>query len=178
MTEIQDSALELGTGFTATKEQTKMADIQIVLFELADIKYGVNVNQVQGVIDNMDITKVPNSPFYVEGVTNLRGEIIPVIDLRKKFNIPERDPDKGFNVIIVSQRSVTVGFTVDKVNVVMDISGEDIDEVPDVVSDAEEDSILGVARNDDYLIVLIDLLRVVGALNKSFLDKVVTESRV
>jgi len=172
MAEMQDSSLELGGVYHTSKDTKTKADIQIVLFELADIRYGVNVNQVQGVIDTMEITKVPNSPFYVEGVTNLRGEIIPVIDLRKKFNIEDRDPDKGFNVIIVSQANVTVGFTVDKVNVVMDLSGEEIDEVPDVVSDAEEDSILGVARYEDYLIVLIDLLKVVGALDQNFLDKV------
>ena len=147
-------------------------DMQIVLFQLADVHYGVDVGQVQGVVDVQTITKVPNAPYYVEGITNLRGEVITVLDLRKKFGVAERGEGEDFKLVVVGRGTGAVGVTVDAVNVVMDLAGGDIDDIPDLVTDVDEDCFLGVARQEGYLIVLVDLLKVVGSMDTSFLDAV------
>ena len=144
--------------------------MQIVLFQLADVHYGVDVGQVQGVVDVQTITKVPNAPYYVEGITNLRGEVITVLDLRKKFGVAERGEDEDFKLVVVGRGTGAVGVTVDAVNVVMDLDGEDIDDIPDLETDVDEDCFLGVARQEDRLVVLVDLLKVVGSRDTSFLD--------
>ena len=145
-------------------------DMQIVLFQLADVHYGVDVGQVQGVVDVQTITKVPNAPYYVEGITNLRGEVITVLDLRKKFGVAERGEDEDFKLVVVGRGTGAVGVTVDAVNVVMDLDGEDIDDIPDLVTNVNDDCFLGVARQEDRLVVLVDLLKVVGSIDTSFLD--------
>ena len=144
--------------------------MQIVQFKLADISYGVDVTQVQGVVEVEFITKVPNAPIFVEGVTNLRGEVIPVIDLRKKFGSPERGPDEDFKMIVIGRGQRAMGVMVDSVNVVMDISSDEIDEIPNIVTSIDDDGVLGVAKQEDYLIVLLDLLKIVGAIDTSFVD--------
>lgn len=146
------------------------SDMQVVLFELAGKRYGVDVGQVQSVIDMMEITSVPNAPYYVEGVTNLRGEILPVIDLRKKLNIEAREASTHFNTIVVSRGGRAIGFAVDQVNVVMDLAGEAIEDVPSIACGVENDSIFGVAKQDDYLILLIDLFKVSGSLDEDVLN--------
>ena len=155
---------------TSEKNTKVRDDMQIVLFTLADVYYGVDVGQVQGVVDVQTITKVPNAPYYVEGITNLRGEVITVLDLRKKFGVAERGEGEDFKLVVVGRGTGAVGVTVDAVNVVMDLAGEVIDDIPDLVTDVSDDCFLGVARQDDFLIVLVDLLKLVGSIDTSFLD--------
>ncbi len=166
----QSNAQEPDGGQLPEAESTVHEDMQIVLFQLADVYYGVDVGQVQGVVDVQTITKVPNAPYYVEGITNLRGEVITVLDLRKKFGVAERGEGEDFKLVVVGHGTGTVGVTVDAVNVVMDLAGEVIDDMPDLVTDVSEDCFLGVARQEDYMIVLVDLLKVVRSMDTSFLD--------
>ena len=100
---------------------------QIVLFSLNDVLYGTDVNQVREIREVRDITPVPYAPFYVEGVTNLRGEVIPVIDLRKRFRIQEKgEGEKNKTVIVVQgEDKKAVGIVVDSVMEVMDVSQKD-----------------------------------------------------
>ena len=168
VTEVSSIA-DLGSD-VVPDEGVQRSDMQVVLFELAGKRYGVDVGQVQSVIDMMEITSVPNAPYYVEGVTNLRGEILPVIDLRKKLNIEAREAGTHFNTIVVSRGGRAIGFAVDQVNVVMDLAGEAIEDVPSIACGVENDSIFGVAKQDDYLILLIDLFKVSGSLDEDVLN--------
>ncbi len=153
-----------------SSEAPRLSDIQVVLFELSGIKYGVDVGQVQGVVNVMDITKVPKAPHYVEGVTNLRGEVLPVIDLGKRLGLPDREAEE-FNMIVINRNNeAALCFMVDQVNTVMDISSEVIDVVPDVAKSGGDDSVFGVARQEDDLILLIDLLGLADSMNTSFLN--------
>ncbi len=166
----QSDALALDGGQLPEAGSAVREGMQIVLFKLADVYYGVDVGQVQGVVDVQTITKVPNAPYYVEGITNLRGEVITVLDLRKKFGVAERGEGEDFKLVVVGRGTGAVGVTVDAVNVVMDLAGEVIDDMPDLVTDVSEDCFLGVARQEDYMIVLVDLLKVVSSIDTSFLD--------
>jgi purine-binding chemotaxis protein CheW len=154
----------------AQRQRLQRSGMQIVLFKLADIHYGVDVAQVQGVVEVENITQVPNAPSYIEGVTNLRGEVIPIIDLRRKFNMPERDSSEDYKMIVVRHGKDAVGVTVDTVMVVMDLAADVIDEIPGIVAGVDDDSFLGVAKHEDYLIVLLDLIKVVGSIDTSFVD--------
>jgi len=144
--------------------------MQIVLFKLAEVLYGVEVAHVQGVLDIQEITKVPNAPHFVEGVTNLRGEVIPVIDLKKRFDVAAASEEGDNKMMVIGQGKGAVGIIVDAVMEVMDIDNEHIEDVPDLLSNVEADSVLGVAKQEEDLIILLDLMRVVGATNLSFID--------
>ncbi len=137
-------------------------EMQIVLFTLNEVLYGVDVNQVQGVLEVMEITKVPNAPHYIEGVTNLRGDVIPVVDLRKKFGLDYSDEGSDGKMMVIGQGERATGILVDSVMEVLNISNDDVEEVPDVVSTVESDHVLGVAKHKDELVILLDLLNVVG----------------
>lgn len=150
-------------------------DMQIVLFKVSKVNYGVDVAQVQGVLDLPKITEVPNSPYYVEGVTNLRGEVIPVIDLKKRFNISDKISEEDIKMMVIGQGKEAVGITVDAVLEVMDIANEDIEDVPDLFSNVEVDSILGVARQKEDLIILLDLMKMVESTDLSFADSMTPE---
>jgi purine-binding chemotaxis protein CheW len=161
---------ELASEPSAIPEEKKFSDIRIVLFELAGKKYGVDVSQVQGVVDIMNITSIPKAPHYMEGVTNLRGEVLPVIDLRKKLGLQARDPDASFNMIIINTKNKAIGFTVDQVNVVMDIDADDISVVPGIANTGDNDAIFGVAKHEEYLILLVDLLQITGSIDQNILE--------
>lgn len=150
-------------------------DMQIVLFKVSEVNYGVDVAQVQGVLDLPEITEVPNSPYYVEGVTNLRGEVIPVIDLKKRFNISDKSSKEDLKMMVIGQGKEAVGITVDAVMEVMNIANEDIEDVPDILSNVEVDSVLGVAKQKEDLIILLDLMKMVGSTDLSFADSMTPE---
>jgi len=150
-------------------------DMQIVLFKVSEVNYGVDVAQVQGVLDLPEITEVPNSPYYVEGVTNLRGEVIPVIDLKKRFNISDKSLKEDLKMMVIGQGKEAVGITVDAVMEVMNIANEDIEDVPDILSNVEVDSVLGVAKQKEDLIILLDLMKMVGSTDLSFADSMTPE---
>jgi len=137
---------------------------QIVLFSLDGVLYGTDVHQVREVRELQDITPVPYAPFYVEGVTNLRGEVIPVIDLRKRFGIREKDKDERSKIMIVVQDEdkKVVGIIVDSVMEVMSISQNDTERTPDILTTADSDCVLGVAKRGEDLIILLDLQKVVS----------------
>lgn len=124
-------------------------EMQIVLFNLNTVLYGVDVNQVQGVLEIQEITKVPNAPHYIEGVTNLRGDVIPVVDLGKKFGLDNVESESTKKMMIIGQGESATGVLVDAVMEVLNISKDDVDEVPDVVSSEDSDNMLGVAKHNE-----------------------------
>jgi purine-binding chemotaxis protein CheW len=137
-------------------------EMQIVLFNLNTVLYGVDVNQVQGVLEMQEITRVPNAPHYIEGVTNLRGDVIPVVDLGKKFGTGNLESESSKKMMVIGQGESATGVLVDAVMEVLNISKDDVDEVPDVVSTAESDHMLGVAKHNEDLVILLNLMNVVG----------------
>jgi len=139
----------------------KGKEMQIVLFNLNTVLYGVDVNQVQGVLEMQEITRVPNALHYIEGVTNLRGDVIPVVDLGKKFGTDNGESESSKKMMVIGQGESATGVLVDAVMEVLNISKDDV-EVPDVVSTEESDHMLGVAKHNDDLVILLNLMNVVG----------------
>ena len=132
--------------------------MQLVGFGVGLERFGVDILAVQEIIRSTDVTPVPNSPSFVEGVINLRGDIIPVIDLRKRLSLYKAETPIEKNwVLILSIGNRVVGFIVDNVSEVLKIAEEDIDPPPNIViAGLENQYIRGVCEIDNKLLIILD----------------------
>ena len=138
--------------------------IQLVSFNLEQEEYGINVLMVREIIRMLNITRVPNTPAYVEGVINLRGKVIPIISLRRKFDLAEAEYDKRTRIMVMEVVGEMMGFIVDEVSAVIRISEKEIQPPPPVVSSGiEQECMAGVINQADRLLVLLDLERMFSA---------------
>lgn len=123
-------------------EEAKRQDaqlMQLVTFSIGEEEFGVDILRVQEIIRMMDITKVPKAPDFVEGVINLRGNVIPIIDLRKRFGMDARERDKNTRIIVIEINNMIVGFIVDAVSEVLRIPADTVEPPPPVVSGLESE---------------------------------------
>jgi purine-binding chemotaxis protein CheW len=135
-------------------------------FALAQEEYGLEILKVREIIGYMDITAVPQTPHHVKGVINLRGQVIPVIDLRANFGMETTDVTEETCIIVVEisqgDRSFSTGIVVDHVQEVLDISGQDIEEAPQFGSSVDTDFILGMGKIGDSVKILLDIDKVLA----------------
>jgi purine-binding chemotaxis protein CheW len=136
------------------------SDLQIVNFTLDSTNYGVPVDQVREVRDMQAVTPVPGAPSYVEGVTNLRGQIITVIDLRKRLGL-EKGNVEGEKILIIDLEKTAVGVIVDTVTEVSTIKEADIEKNMNVTSTLG-DFVMGVGKQNDHLSVILDITKIVN----------------
>ena len=136
-------------------------EMQMLIFSLESVIYGVNVSQVREVKNFESVTPVPYAPAYVRGVTNLRGEVIPVIDLRKRFGMVS-EKNENTNIMIIVQDKHPVGIMVDSVMEVLTLAKDDIESNPDSLIYDKSEAVLGVAKHDKEIIILLDLLKVIS----------------
>ena len=140
-------------------------ELKVIVFKLGEEEYGIEVNKVQTIERMMPITRVPKTFSFVKGVINLRGVVIPVIDLRGRFGLPESEFSDQTRIIIVTANELEVGFIVDSANDVIDINSDIIDSPPDVVGGVKAKYLRGVARiSEERLLVMLNLSEV---LNRS-----------
>ncbi|MBI5098482.1 MAG: chemotaxis protein CheW [Nitrospirae bacterium] len=145
-------------GNTMVSEQV----LQLVTFTLEKEEYAVNILNVQEINRITEITRVPNAPDYVEGVINLRGKVIPVINLRKKFGLYNKDTDDSSRVIIMDIHGVTYGLVVDSVSEVLRIPADIVEPPPPMASSMSSMFIKGIAKLENRLIILIDIDGLMG----------------
>ncbi|MEE9442639.1 MAG: chemotaxis protein CheW [candidate division Zixibacteria bacterium] len=136
--------------------------LQLVSFKIGSEEYGIDILKVQEINRMPDITKVPQAPHYVDGVINLRGKVIPIINTRRKFNLEEKEEDKDTRIVVVDINGEVIGLVVDSVNEVLRIPGSIVEPPPNVTIDSGANYITGVARLDDRLLILLDLGKLVG----------------
>ena len=136
--------------------------LQLVTFTLRNEEYAVDILNVQEINRITEITQVPNSPSYVEGVINLRGKVMPVINLRKKFGLEDKETDETSRIIIMDIKGVTNGLVVDSVSEVLRIPTDIVEPPPPMSSDVSSKFINGVAKLDNRLIILIDIDELLG----------------
>ena len=140
--------------------------MQLVTFSLDQEEFGVDILKVQEIIRMMEITKVPKSPEFVEGVINLRGKVIPVIDLRSRFGLDSHAYDKDTRIMVIDINKVIVGFVVDAVSEVLRITADTVEPPPPVVAGIESDYISGVGKLKDRLLILLDLDRLLSGTER------------
>lgn len=131
--------------------------IQLVTFTVNNEEFGIDILSVQEINRMTDITKVPNAPEYVEGAINLRGNTIPIIDLRKRLGFDATSTGDAARIVVVELKKLVLGFIVDSVSSVMRVPIDTIEPPPSVVSNMESHYMKGVGKLDDRLIILLDL---------------------
>ncbi len=160
----------MATAVNFKAEESQAELIQLVSFNLDREEFGVCVLKVREIIRMSNVTRVPNTPYYVEGVINLRGKVIPIISLRKKFSLAEKDNDKQTRIIVMDVDGELMGFIVDSVSEVIRVSAGEIQPPPSVVNGGvDQEYLSGVINRADRLLVLLDLERVFSQAEKESL---------
>lgn len=132
-------------------------ELQLVSFKLGDEEFAIDIGRVQEINRMMKITKVPNSPEFIEGVVNLRGKIVPVVNLRERLGLAKKEEDTKTKIIVTDINNSLIGFIVDEVNEVLRISKEIIEPAPTLAVGIEKKLINGVAKLDERLLILLNL---------------------
>ncbi len=138
-------------------------ELQLVSFNIGSEEFGVDILKVQEINRMVEITKVPQAPHYVEGVINLRGKVIPIIDLRKRFSLEAKGYDKNTRIVVVDINGNIMGMIVDAVSEVLRLQSSTIENPPEIVTGVNAEYIKGVAKLEDRLLIFLDLSKVIDA---------------
>lgn len=136
--------------------------LQLVSFSLGNEEFAVDINKIQEINRMMDITKVPKAPEFAEGVINLRGKVIPVMDTRKKLGLPVTEKTKNTRIVVVDVDGMVIGLVVDSVSEVLRLPSSTIEPAPPLVAGIDAEYISGVGKLEDRLLILIDLNRILS----------------
>ena len=131
--------------------------IQLVSFHIGEEEFGVDILKVQEINRMVEVTKVPNSPDYVDGIINLRGKVIPIIDLRRRLGMPAKSYDKDTRIVVVEMDGKIIGFVVDSVSEVLRISKSIVEPPPKMVGSIDSEFITAIGKLEDRLLILLDL---------------------
>ncbi len=131
--------------------------VQLVTFKLGNEEFALDILKVQEINRIVEITKVPKAPDFVEGVINLRGRVIPIVDIRKKFHLNIREATKETRIIVVNIMNKIIGLIVDSVSEVLRINSSTIQPPPPLIAGLDSDYIKGVGKLDERLIILLDI---------------------
>jgi len=151
----------------ANEQQLSGETVHLVCFRLGAEEYGLDIGQVQEINRMMPITRVPRAPSFMKGVVNLRGQLIPIIDLRERFGMATVEPTKATRIVVVEVGHNRVGLIVDGVSEVMKIPVERIDPAPEMLSEAQAGYVKGVGKSGDRLIVLLEAAAVIAGSSEA-----------
>ncbi len=153
----------------ATMSGVQARDLQLVVFDVGQERFGVDIDRVREIIPAQQVTQIPRSPSFVRGVLDLRGVVIPVLDLRERFGMPPGETDVDRRIVVVEMGGQIVGCTVDAVSEVLTLARDAVQPPPAVAATDEAAYLLGVARHGDRLVILLDLDRVLSVIERSAL---------
>ncbi len=160
---------------TATKAARTGETRQLVVFSIADEVYAVDIHQVKEIIRVPEITRVPRTPEFVEGVVNLRGSVIPVIDLRKRLGFEAGEAGRDQRIVVMEMGEQTVGMIVDSVSEVLQVAVEDIEPPSPYVLSIDSQYIVGIAKLEERLVILLDADRVLSAEEREAMAQIAGE---
>jgi purine-binding chemotaxis protein CheW len=146
--------------------------LQLVSFVIGSEEFGVDILYVQEINRMLQITQVPNAPEFVSGIINLRGRVIPVIDLRCRLGLPPKEHDNNTRIIVIEVNGRTIGFIVDAVREVIRIPQNITEAPPEIVSGINSDFIKAVGKLGDKLLILLDLNKVFNADEKELISSI------
>ena len=150
-----------GTNEKNTGNQLSGEVVKVVSFGLGSEEYGVDIGQVQEIIRMVEITHVPRAPRFMEGVINLRGQLVPIIDLRTRFGMQRLEATKSTRIVVTEIGSKRVGMVVDNVSEVLNIPIENVEDAPEMIAGVGTEYIQGVGKVGDRLIIMLDLTMVI-----------------
>ncbi|MGM0602271.1 MAG: chemotaxis protein CheW [Bacillota bacterium] len=146
------------------KAKTSSESQQYIIFFLGSRKFGVNITQTREILDSKKLTSVPDSPEFISGIINLRGSVVPVVDLHVRLNVNQNSEDqKEKKIIIIELENITAGMMVDDVKEIKGLTREEIVNLPELCKNVDSDYIEGVGRADsDELLLLLDLASILS----------------
>ena len=157
--------------------QATIAERQLVVFDLNEEAYGVDIGAVREIIRMQEITRVPRAPRFIEGVINLRGKVIPVVDLRTRFSMPAGERTDQHRIVVVDVVGQDIGMVVDAVTEVSRVSEGSIEPPSAVITTDDSDYLTGIVKTDQKLIILLDIAKVISADETGQLSQVVEEAK-
>lgn len=152
-----------------------MAEKQYVIFKLDEESYGVDIMNVKEIIEYKEAVKVPNALDFVEGIINLRGDIVPIVNLKKRLKTGNTTFTKDTRVIVINMGDKQVGFMVDEASQVMRISEENIEPAPELIAGIDKRYIMGVGKLEDKIVILLDLEYILTEDEKNKIDQLKSE---
>jgi len=151
--------------------KTEQELLQLVSFQLGEEEFGVDILKVQEINRMLEITKVPNSPIFVDGVINLRGKVIPILNLRQRFGLERKEIDKKTRIVVVDIDGKVVGVVVDAVSEVLRLPTDTVEPPPPMVAGIESEYIKGVGKLENRLLILLDLNKLLTTEEKELLNQ-------
>lgn len=139
---------------------------EFVIFRLDGEHYGLNIHNVENIEKRVDITRVPHSKPYVKGLINLRGIVIPVVDLRTRFGLPSIETTDETRIVIINYHELKIGIIVDSSSETLQLNEDDIDMAPAIKSATEEDFVKEIGKHNNRIIMLLDLKKVIGLVDE------------
>lgn len=175
MPEDKESALvTTQRAHDSSQNLTKTPDgeqLQFLTFILAEETYGVDILKVQEIRGWQDVTTIPNAPKHIRGVMNLRGAIVPILDLRRRFDMPEVDLTDNTVVVVVNVMERTIGMVVDAVSDVVDMPTEELRAAPDFGSNIDANFVQGLAPVEDNMVIILNVDDILKSSDLVSLDK-------
>ena len=159
-----------------TNKNETVSEVQMVAFKLEKEEFAVDIQQVREVLKMTRVTPLPQSAHYIEGVINLRGEVIPVVDLRKRFELPVGERGEQTRIIIVEIQNSNVGLIVDSVTEVLRFSSSAIQPPPTRVAGTRTDLIKGVGKVGDRLLIILNLEKIITTEEAISLEEIVIDN--
>ena len=156
---------------TGQHQMTMMSFTQVVSFNLANEEYAIEIEKIKEIILVEGITRVPQMPDYIEGIINLRGNVIPVLDLRKRFGMTGVGIEEETRIVVSRMAEKIIGLIVDSVSQVMKIPNDDIEPPPDTIAGLAGDYLTGVGKVDQRMIMMLDIDKVLSIEELSMLSK-------
>lgn len=134
-----------------------MGEKQYVIFKLGNEAYGVDIMNVKEICEYKESVRVPNTPKFIDGIINLRGDITPIVNLKKRFDLEDTGTNSDTRVIVIGIQNKQVGFVVDEASQVIRISEENMEPAPDLITGVDKKYITGVGKLEDKIVLLLDL---------------------
>jgi purine-binding chemotaxis protein CheW len=152
-----------------------MSTMQQVIFKLDKEEYGLDIMKVITIEKYQEVVKVPNTPEYITGIINLRGGVLPIYCLRKKFNLQEKEPDDNTKIIVTVTNGMKIGFIVDSVQEILNIDEANIEETPKIVTGINRKYIKSIAKIDNRMIIIVDIDLIISEEEQIELGKIIEE---
>ena len=168
---VQNQAVSAGAQSTLAATADSM---QLVSFKLGEETYGIEITKIREIILMGQITQVPETPHYIKGLINLRSTVIPVIDLRARFGLPEGELTDESRIMVLNVGQRTIGIVVDAVSEVLRVSGDQISEAPPTVASLGNEYMTGLVRLEEQLLILLDVDKLFGEEETAAMENAVT----
>ncbi|CCQ94363.1 Chemotaxis protein CheW [[Clostridium] ultunense Esp] len=148
-----------------------MAENQYVVFNLGAEEFGIDIMNVKEIVPYQESVNVPNAPDFIEGIINYRGNVIPIINLKKRFKLGDSEVTKDTRIIVINLEDKEIGFVVDEASQTLRLDDEQIDPTPDIISEVDRRFITGVGKvGEDRLLILLDLHKILTDKEKDQIE--------